>query len=160
SGIFTVGFVGTLKAWHGLSILVNAFDALHKQHFATRLLIVGDGPEREKLASDLAQRGLVKAAEFTGAVAPGEIPGLLASMDVAFAPYPPLANFYFSPLKVYEYMAAGLPVVASRLGQLQSLIEPEVDGLLVPPGDSAALAAALERLLKDSALRARLGRSA
>src|SRR5262249_52433468 len=82
-GIFTVGFVGTLKAWHGLSILVNAFDALHKQHFATRLLIVGDGPEREKLASDLAQRGLVKAAEFTGAVAPGEIPGLLASMDVA-----------------------------------------------------------------------------
>jgi glycosyltransferase involved in cell wall biosynthesis len=81
-------------------------------------------------------------------------------MDVAVAPYPPLANFYFSPLKVYEYMAAGLPVVASALGQLEKLIEPEVNGLLVSSGDSVALAQALERLLKEPALRTRLGHHA
>jgi len=71
-----------------------------------------------------------------------------------------LLNFYFSPLKVYEYMAAGLPVVASRVGQLQKLIEPGVNGLLVPPGDTAALAAALGRLQSDPQLRLRLGQAA
>jgi len=160
AGVFTVGFVGTLKAWHGLSVLVEAFDMLHKNHPASRLLIVGDGPERENVTADLTHRGLVEATTFTGAVAPGEVPGLLASMDVAVAPYPPLSTFYFSPLKVYEYMAAGLAVVASRIGQLQTLIEPEVNGLLVPPGDSAALATALDRLLTEPQLRRRLGRRA
>jgi glycosyltransferase involved in cell wall biosynthesis len=102
----------------------------------------------------------LEATTFTGAVTPAEIPGLLGSMDVAVAPYPPLPDFYFSPLKVYEYMAAGLPVVASRIGQLRTLIESEGNGLLVPPGDAGTLAGALERLLKDPELRSRLGRSA
>jgi glycosyltransferase involved in cell wall biosynthesis len=81
-------------------------------------------------------------------------------MDAAVAPYPALANFYFSPLKVYEYLAAGLPVVASRLGQLERLVEHGVTGLLVPPENAAALADALERLQGDGALRARLGQAA
>ena len=108
----------------------------------------------------VAARGLREAALFTGAVAPHQVPGLLASMDVAVAPYPKLANFYFSPLKVYEYMAAGLPVVASRIGQLTQVLRHEETGLLCPPGDAAALAAALERLRCDPALRKRLGAAA
>jgi glycosyltransferase involved in cell wall biosynthesis len=81
-------------------------------------------------------------------------------MDAAVAPYPDLTPFYFSPLKVFEYMAAGLPVVASRVGQLSSLIEDGWNGLLCPPGDPAALAASLDRLRQDPALRARLGQTA
>jgi glycosyltransferase involved in cell wall biosynthesis len=81
-------------------------------------------------------------------------------MDVAAAPYPPLAHFYFSPLKVYEYMAAGLPVVASRIGQLAELVAEGVNGLLCQPGDPAALAAALGRLRAEPELRNRLGRAA
>ncbi len=160
AGTFTVGFVGTLKPWHGLPILLEAFAQLHGREPRTRLLIVGAGPEREKLAAEVFSRGLAPAVHFTGAVAPAEVPNLLASMDVAVAPYPELLNFYFSPLKVYEYMAAGLPVVASRVGQLQKLIEPGVNGLLVPPGDTAALAAALGRLQSDPQLRLRLGQAA
>jgi glycosyltransferase involved in cell wall biosynthesis len=159
-GAFTVGFVGSMKAWHDLPTLVEAFVLFRRVAPDARLLLVGDGPERERLQGDLAARGLREAVEFTGAVAPGEVPGLLASMDVAAAPYPKLATFYFSPLKVYEYMAAGRPVVASRLGQLAEMIRHEVDGLLCAPGDAAALAADLERLWREPALRHRLGQAA
>jgi glycosyltransferase involved in cell wall biosynthesis len=81
-------------------------------------------------------------------------------MDAAVAPYPRLSRFYFSPLKVYEYMAAGLPVVASRLGQLEGLIQDGINGLLCPAGDAVALAAALGELRVDLALRRRLGEAA
>jgi glycosyltransferase involved in cell wall biosynthesis len=84
----------------------------------------------------------------------------MAAMDVAVAPYRSLPQFYFSPLKVYEYMAASLPVVASAVGQLKELIEPEVNGLLVPTGDVPALARALDRLRQDPEKRILLGRAA
>jgi glycosyltransferase involved in cell wall biosynthesis len=159
-GAFTVGFAGSLKPWHGLSILIDAFARARKYTPPARLLIVGDGPERTRLIEDLTHRGLRGRAHFTGAVPPSEIPGLLASMDVAVAPYPPLPDFYFSPLKIFEYMAAGLPVVASRVGQVAKLIQDEVNGILCPPGDPAALAAALDRLRVDPTLRERLGQAA
>ena len=159
-GVFTVGFVGTLKPWHGLPTLVEAFALLHRRAPSTRLLIVGDGPERPRLESELCARGLREVTHFTGAVVPREVPGLLASMDVGVAPYPMLARFYFSPLKVYEYMAAGLPIVASRVGQLIQILQDEVNGLLCPPGDAAAVAEALARLHAEPELRRQLGQAA
>jgi len=155
---FTVGLVGSMKPWHGLSNLIEAFALMGAT--GARLLLVGDGPGREELVSAVRARGLGDSVQFTGAVAPQDVPGLLASMDVAVAPYPNLANFYFSPLKVYEYMAAGLPVVASRIGQLENLIEPEVTGLFIPPGDAGALARTLLKLRNAPELRRRLGRAA
>jgi glycosyltransferase involved in cell wall biosynthesis len=160
SSDFTIGFVGTLKPWHGLSILVDAFARLHHAVPQVRLLIVGDGPERTAIEASLFDRGIHESVHFTGQVSATEIPGLLASMDVAVAPYPDSANFYFSPMKVYEYMAAGLPVVASRVGQLQTLIQNEVNGLLYEPGNSQSLADQLAHLRKHPELRQQLGHNA
>ncbi len=159
-GSFTVGFLGTLKPWHGLATLVEAFARLRQVHPESRLLIVGDGPERERLEDDLTHRGLRDAAFLSGGADPTMVPGLLASMDVAVAPYPALKRFYFSPLKVYEYMAAGRAVVASRIGQLAELIEHGRTGLLYPAGDAAALAEALAGLQREPGLRGRLGHAA
>lgn len=159
-GVFTIGFVGTLKAWHGLRVLIDAFAELHAESPAIRLLLVGDGPEREALEDGLERRGLRQAAVFTGAVDPLEVPTLLRAMDVAVAPYSARPAFYFSPLKVLEYMAAELPVVASRLGQLEELIDHGHSGLLCTPDDPAALADCLGRLRRSAPLRRRLGRAA
>ena len=159
-GTFTVGFVGTLKPWHGLPVLVDAFAELHDEDPGMRLIVVGDGPWRMQLEESLAERNLCTATRLTGAVAPQDIPALLACMDVAVAPYAARPDFYFSPLKVLEYMAAGLPVVASRIGQIQELIADGDTGLLCEPDNPRSLADRL-RLLRDTpVLRLKLGASA
>lgn len=156
-GSFTVGFLGTLKPWHGLDVLVDAFTRLHARNPDCRLLIVGEGPERQRIEAVIEERKIGVAARLTGAVTPDQVPEHLAAMDVGTAPYPDLPDFYFSPLKIYEYMAAALPVVASRIGDLEQIVIPEVTGLLCPPGDAAALATTLERLRANAPLRRRLG---
>jgi glycosyltransferase involved in cell wall biosynthesis len=149
-----------LKPWHGLSVLVEAFSRLHAKDPRTRLLLVGDGPERTAIVAEIRDRGLADAAVVTGAVDPEEVPRFLASMDAAVAPYLLEETFYFSPLKVYEYMAAGLPVVASRLGQLVDLAEDGRCAMLCPPGDADAFAEALAVLRQDPELRRVLSRAA
>ncbi|MEJ5915834.1 glycosyltransferase family 4 protein [Pseudokineococcus sp. 1T1Z-3] len=147
-----VGFVGTFRPWHGLEELVEATAAVARSGDAVRLLLVGDGPTREAVLARAAAAGV--DVEAPGAVAPHEVPGLLARCDVAAAPYPG-GQTYFSPLKLVEYLAAGLPVVASAVADVPSLFRRD-ELLLVPPGDGPALAAALGRLVREPALRARL----
>ncbi len=154
----TLGFLGTLKPWHGLPLMVSAAALLRAHHgLDVRLLIVGDGPERDALVAELARHGMAGHAKLTGAVPPDAVPDLLAEMDIAIAPYPALENFYFSPLKIQEYMAAGLPVVATSVGHLAQVVRDGEDGLLCPPDDAGALAMAVARLAADPALRKRLG---
>lgn len=159
-GTLTVGFVGTLKPWHDITTLLEAFIQMHQNHSNTKLLIVGDGPEKKRLEEYVASSNIVNSVEFTGSVDPTDIPGLLASMDVAVAPYKNLENFYFSPLKVFEYMAAGLPVVASKVGQLTELIQDSKNGILITPDDSKAMADAFDRLLRNPDLRKLMGQEA
>jgi glycosyltransferase involved in cell wall biosynthesis len=155
----TVGFVGTLKPWHGLDVLVDAFAIALEVSPSLRLLVVGDGPERASVEGRIAAAGIADHVTLTGAVPPAAIPGLLAGMDIAVAPYPDLLDFYFSPLKLYEYMAAGLAVVASRVGTIPHDVRDGREGLLYPPGSTSALADALLRLAADEPLRRRLGRA-
>ena len=148
-----VTFVGTLKPWHGVADLLAAA-ALAKRPW--KLRIIGDGPERAALEEQAAGLGI--EVDFRGAVAPADMPGQLAGSAIGVAPYPDLGGEqqqYFSPLKVYEYLAAGLPVVASAVGQLPQILG-EL-GTLVPPSDPAALAAAIDDLAADPLLRGELG---
>lgn len=153
----TIGFVGTLKPWHGVGQLVRAVATIRGSGRDVRLLVVGDGPQRGALTEMAADLGIARSVEFTGALPPAQVLPHLHGMDIAVAPYPHLADFYFSPLKVYEYLAAGLPVVASALGEIPEVLEHGRTGVLVPPGDVDALARALTDLADDPGERDRLG---
>jgi glycosyltransferase involved in cell wall biosynthesis len=159
-GRFVIGFVGTFKRWHGVDLLLSAFRDLHRTDPATHLLLVGDGPLRTQFEQEIRNAGLVQAVTFTGALAHEEIPHYLGAIDAAVAPYPALDNFYFSPLKLFEYMAAGRAVVASRVGQVAEVVVDGVTGLLFEPGDRAGLVHCLRRLRDDPSLREQLGRNA
>jgi glycosyltransferase involved in cell wall biosynthesis len=150
-----VGFAGSLKPWHGVDVLLRAFAQVPSR---TRLLVVGDGPMRADLEAMASSLDLTSRARFTGAVPHAEIPGLLNAMDIGVAPYTAQDGFYFSPLKVAEYLAAGLPVVVSDQGDLREIVGDA--GVLVPPDDVAALAAALARLVRDPSLRRTLSTAA
>ncbi len=157
---FVIGFAGSLKSWHGVDILLEAFAEIRRQAPAARLLIVGEGPTGESLRMRARQLGVLHSVIFTGKVAHTEMPELLAAMDVAVAPYLEVPDFYFSPLKIYEYMASGRAVVASAVGEIPALIRTGETGFLFPPGDAKELALVLAHLAANPECRARLGATA
>ncbi len=150
-GKFVIGFAGSLKPWHGVGTLVLALAGLPE---SVHLLVVGDGPQREEVEALATALHVTPRVRMAGAVVHERMPDYLAAMDVGVAPYEPQPGFYFSPLKVMEYMAAGLPVVASHQGDLPEIIGDA--GVLVPPGDEPALQDALKRLLNSERRRVEL----
>jgi glycosyltransferase involved in cell wall biosynthesis len=162
AGLLAV-FAGAFRSWHGAVHLVRAIRQLREsgRHDISAVLI-GDGPELPRARALAA--GL-DGVIFTGPVPHAEMPAHLAAADVGVAPFDtaahePLAlGFYWSPLKIFEYMAAGLPVVAPAVDRIPTLVGHEVEGLLYQPAEHGSLAAALARLA-DAPLRSRLGHAA
>ncbi|WP_299599775.1 glycosyltransferase family 4 protein [uncultured Tateyamaria sp.] len=157
---FTVGFLGSMKPWHGLNTLVQAFAQLRHVVPDARLLIVGDGPERAQIEVQVREYGLSGATEITGLLPAADVPSALARMDVGTAPYHAMEDFYFSPLKIYEYMAAALPVVTTHTGDLALLVTDTETGLITPPGDAYGLTQALAQLAADLPWAQAMGKAA
>ena len=156
-------FAGAFRPWHGAVQLSEALARLHASgDHRFGAVFIGDGPERP--AVEHAAAG-VPAIHFTGALPHDSLPAYLAAADIGVAPFDPSRHsslslaFYWSPLKVFEYMAAGLPVVAPALPRLATLVEHEREGVLYDSRDPHGLDAALVSLA-DSTRRRRLGAAA
>lgn len=153
-----IAFCGSFRPWHGTDDLLDAFDRLVGSGVEdARLLCIGDGPQRGEFEKRAERLGHGDRLIMTGALPHDQVPGWLARADVAVAPYSARGEFYFSPLKIFEFLSLGLPVVAADLGQVRGLIEHGRRGLLYPPGDIPALAAALGHLIEDRDGARRLG---
>lgn len=155
-----VGFVGTFGPWHGAPRLARAFVEAAGELAGLHLLLVGDGPEHDVAARIVAEAGFGERMTSVGPVAPSEVPAYLDAADVLASPHVPLADgveFFGSPTKLYEYMAAGKAIVASRLGQIGDVLRDGETALLVEPGDERELADALRTLAASPRLRAQLG---
>jgi glycosyltransferase involved in cell wall biosynthesis len=148
---FVIGWVGSFRRFHALDQAVEAAAQVED----AALLMVGDGPERPKVEKMARNRGVTSV--FTGTVPYVELPAYRAAMDVALVLAEPDRAFHYSPLKLAEYLAAGLPVIAPRVSQCTERLRDGVDALLVTPGDPNALRDALRYLRDDPAARAALG---
>ena len=152
--IRTVITVANLRPEKSHDILLEAAAALASAHPDLRFQIVGDGPRRQQLEAHAAALGLAGIVQFLGHR--DDVPALLAAADLFVLP----SRSEAFPNGAIEAMAAGLPVVACAVGGLVDLIDPGTTGLLVPPGDAAALAAAIARLAGHPAEAESLGRAA
>jgi glycosyltransferase involved in cell wall biosynthesis len=156
-----VAFIGSFYVWHDVGTLLRAFVQVIERHPDALLLLVGEGNERQRMEQLAAELRLEQNVRFTGAVPHDRVPAYLAAADVATAPYAPVdTESWMSPLKAYESMSSGTPVVASAVGQLRETIHNGIDGLLVTPGQVGELAAAISQLLLDPAQAARIGTAA
>lgn len=144
-----IGFVGSFKPWHGLDFLLDGFIDVLRHHPSAALFAVGDGPGLNDMRTRAMQSGVADSVVFSGRIAYADVPHYLAAMDITAAPYPAQSDFYFSPLKVVESLAAGRPVVAPRIGQLTTLLHDGETGLLFTPGDKSEFSAAIVTLLND-----------
>ncbi len=155
-GSFVIGFVGSLKPWHGIESLLEAFAIVLRALPHARLCVVGDGPMRESLELAAETMGISEKVEWTGAILAEQVPEMVRRFDVAVAPYMNQSKFYFSPLKVFEYMACGCAVVASDVGQLRVLIDDGQNGMLFEPGNCEAMAYQILKLAYHPELRGRI----
>jgi glycosyltransferase involved in cell wall biosynthesis len=162
----TVGTVGTLNAYEGIEVLVDAVAWLRHSGNEVQLRIVGDGPERIALEKRAADLGITDATSFTGRVPHDQVAREHQAIDIFCVPRHDLpVTRLVPPLKPVEAMALGRPVVASDLPPLRELLGPDGDGfqrrgLLVPAGDAEALADALLHLIDAPDVRRQLGANA
>lgn len=154
-GRIVLGFVGFVRDWHGLPQVIDF--VAERRDLPIYLLIVGDGLDRGRLEARIAALGIGDRVRITGFVPRGQVPGYIASFDVALQP---AVTAWASPLKLFEYLAAGCAVVAPDAPNIREVLTHERNALLFDPGNSAQLVEMLRRLYDEPGLRNRLGQEA
>jgi starch synthase len=159
-------FQGSFRPWHGVKEFVEAAEEILRQASDTYLLMIGTGPLFGAVASAIKGAGLEERFKLVGPVPYHEMPLYLSLAQVGVAPFntavhAPLreVGFYWSPLKIFEYMSMGLPVVTADISPLNRIIRPGQEGLLFREGDSADLAEKVLAILDDRPRAREMGAS-
>jgi glycosyltransferase involved in cell wall biosynthesis len=157
-----VGFVGSFSYWHGIPTLQQAIREIFRvsPQEKIRFLLIGTGPLRAEMGAFLQDLEQSRRVIFTGIVPHPQVAAYLDAADILVSPHVPLPDgrpFFGSPTKLFEYMAMGKAIIASRLDQLAEVLKHNDTALLVTPGDVQQLAGAVRLLSHDVGLRQRLG---
>ncbi len=152
---YPLAFIGHPKPWHGADRLIYLLVALAKIGRRPDLLVIGGGPGADALRTAALGAGVGTQLEITGALPPARASSMLASCGIGLAPYRRQDSFYFCPLKVIDYLAAGLPVVATNQGDIARLVDDA--GLVVDPDEDDQFVAAVAGLLDNAPARRAMG---
>jgi len=146
---FIIGWVGSFRKFHSLDLLIEAFRSASSSIPQAKLLLVGDGSERIQLQEMINSLGLNDRVIFTGNIPHNEIHAYISSFDLAVLPSQSNDGFHYSPLKLREFFAAGVPVIASAVGDVKLVIEESDGGWLVPPGSIDSIAEMIVKVESD-----------
>lgn len=152
-----IGFVGILRPWHGIDLLIQAVQQISAHLPNVKLLLVGDGPIKNDIVRMAINMGISQKIVITGRVPHENVGEYVSLFDVAVSPK---ATFYASPMKIPEYMAQGKPVVAPNTRNIKDIISDGEEGILFVDGDRESLSNALQSLIANNLLRKQLGKSA
>ncbi|RPI29606.1 MAG: glycosyltransferase family 1 protein [Acidobacteria bacterium] len=157
-GPVTIIYVGALEPWQGLSILLRAVAAAIRKGAKVQLLLAGRGSLEVPLKREAEKLGLGEEVRFSGSVGAQELARLLASADIGVSCY--AGRCEYSGLKLLDYKAAGLAIIASGRDGEPAILQHGRTGWIVPPGNESALTDAIRRLAEDADTRRALGREA
>lgn len=160
-------YMGSFAPWHGVEDIIDAAGALKDKLKNFVFLMVGTGIDMPAYQKKISLLGLEDYFIFTGAVEYERVPAYISAADIALAPFNPAKSelmqkhgFYFTPLKLFEYMACGKPVISTSVGNVENIITNGVTGILISPGNPSALAENIIRLTSDEARCRTLGENA
>ncbi len=160
-GCIYLVFVGSLKKWHGVENAILALKALIDNHPTLKLLVVGDGHELHGLRALVQKEHLEGQVVFAGKIRYDRVPQYIGAATLCLAPFNTQRNDLtgLSPLKIFEYMACGKPIVTTMVGGLDKIINGHKCGCVVEPDNINALAEGIDRLLRNPVLCQKLGRN-
>lgn len=152
-----LGFVGVLRKWHNIEMLLEAFQELQPAEHNLKLIFVGDGPVQGELEEKARSMGIEKQVIFTGRVPHQEVPEHIAMFDVAISPH---VTYYSSPMKILEYMAMGKCTVAPDMTNIRDIIKPGETGILFKPKNKSDLRDKLLEVIRRAEWRKTIGETA
>jgi glycosyltransferase involved in cell wall biosynthesis len=152
-----IGFVGSLRRWHGIEFLVDAIPRITSNYPNCIFLIVGTGELENELRDSISERNLNDYVRFTGGVPYKDVPRYICAMDIGLQPD---SNEWCSPMKILEYMLQGKPVVAPRLRNIEEIVQQRNTGILFERLNLADFESANLELLQSRAFRESIGENA
>lgn len=152
-----VGYTGVLSEYRGAYTILQSAKEVLSQEKNFHFVVIGEGRARSEMENYLKEHSLSDRFTLTGPVSHDDIPYYIAAMDIALAPYVPEKRFYDSPMKIFEYMAMGKPMIATGQGQIKEIITHGENGLLVEPNDYKGLAKAIIELGGNVVMMKKMG---